>query len=176
MKNRMLSGVLAAIAGCAILALPLVAQAPKDVQFVPHDVDASFRGGYSVSVADFNKDGKPDVIANSLAVSELAWYENPTWEKHVIAPETQQIVNQAMADLDGDGIPEVAFQSSFAMQAANSAGLNWIARHNADVRQPWKVEKIDEFPTSHHIAWADVDGDGQKELVNAPLIGPTGAA
>ena len=62
------------------------------------------------------------------------------------------------------------------MQPANSAGLNWIARHNADVTQPWKVEKIDEFPTSHHVAWADLDGDGKKELLNAPLIGPTGAA
>ena len=33
-----------------------------------------------------------------------------------------------MADIDGDGIPEIAFQSAFAMQAANSAGLNWLAR------------------------------------------------
>src|SRR6266545_1913401 len=73
------------------------------VEFVPHDIDANFRGGYSVSVADFNNDGKPDVIANSLQVAELAWYENPTWERHVIVPGTQQIVNQAMAALDGAG-------------------------------------------------------------------------
>jgi Aldos-2-ulose dehydratase, beta-propeller domain/FG-GAP repeat len=151
----------------------LFAQSPGsgETTFVPHDVDANFRGGYSVSVADFNKDGKPDVIANSLAVSELAWYENPTWARHVIAPETQQIVNQAMADIDGDGIPEVAFQSSFAMQAANSVGINWIAHANGDPRQPWKIEKIDQFPTSHHVGWADLDGDGRKELINAPLIG-----
>ena len=140
------------------------------VDFAAHDIDAGFRGGYAVAVADFNKDGKPDVIANSLGVAELAWYENPTWARHVIAPETQ-IVNQAMADIDGDGIPEVAFQSSFAMQAANSAGHNWIAHANGDPRQPWKVEKIDTFPTSHHVAWADLDGDGKKELINAPLIG-----
>ncbi len=146
------------------------------MDFVAHDIDANFRGGYSVSVADFNHDGKLDVIANSLAVQELAWYENPTWERHVIAPETQQIVNQAMADIDGDGIPEIAFQSSFAMQAANSAGINWIARHNGDPRQPWKVEKIDAFPTSHHVAWADLDGDGKKELINAPLIGEKSVA
>src|SRR5437588_6973371 len=116
------------------------------VDFVAHDIDANFRGGYSVSVADFNKDGKPDVIANSLAVAELAWYENPTWERHVIASETQQIVNQAVADIDGDGIPEIAFQSSFAMQAANSAGINWIARHDGDPKKLWKLEKIDAFP------------------------------
>ena len=97
-------------------------------------------------------------------------------QRHVIVPETQQIVNQAMADIDGDGIPEIAFQSSFAMQAANSAGINWIARHNGDPRQPWKVEKIDAFPTSHHVAWADLDGDGKKELINAPLIGEKSVA
>jgi len=146
------------------------------VDFVAHDIDANFRGGYSVSVADFNKDGKIDVIANSLQVQELAWYENPTWERHVIVTETQQIVNEAMADIDGDGIPEIAFQSSFAMQPANSAGLNWIARHNGDPRQPWKAEKIDQFPTSHHVAWADLDGDGRKELINAPLLGESSAA
>src|SRR4051794_22644733 len=147
------------------------AQAPATgVRFEPHDIDAAFRGGYAVSVADFNKDGKPDVIANSLAVGELAWYENPTWARHVIAAETQ-IVNEAVADIDGDGIPEVAFQSSFAMQAANSPGLNWIAHHDGDPAKPWKVEKIDQFPTSHHVAWADLDGDGRKELLNAPLIG-----
>src|SRR5262252_1509160 len=114
------------------------------VEFAAHDIDASFRGGYSVSVADFNKDGKPDVIANSLAVGELAWYENPSWARHVIAPESQ-IVNEAMADIDGDGFPEVAFQSSFAMQAANSPGMNWIAHHDGDPTKPWKVQKIDQF-------------------------------
>ena len=161
----------------ALMAGSLHGAAPAGpVDFVAHDIDANFRGGYSVSLADFNKDGKIDVIANSLQVPELAWYENPTWTRHVIVAETQQIVNQAMADIDGDGIPEIVFQSSFAMQPANSAGLNWFAHANADPRLPWKVEKIDQFPTSHHVAWADLDGDGRKELLNAPLLGEKGLA
>src|SRR5205814_868613 len=83
----------------------------------------------------------PDVIANSLAVAELAWYENPTWERHVIASETQQIVNQAVADIDGDGIPEIAFQSSFAMPAAHSAGVDWIQRHDGEPKNLGQLEK-----------------------------------
>jgi hypothetical protein len=167
-----LSRFLTASAAIALAAGSLRGAAPAGpVDFTAHDIDASFRGGYSVSVADFNKDGKIDVIANSLSQQELAWYENPAWARHVIVPETAQIVNQAMADIDGDGIPEVAFQSSFAMQAANSAGLNWIARSAGDPRQPWKTEKIDQVPTSHHVVWADLDGDGRKELLNAPLLG-----
>jgi hypothetical protein len=175
--NSRHAGFLTAAALIALAAGAVRGAGPAGpVDFVAHDIDANFRGGYSVSVADFNHDGKPDVIANSLAVQELAWYENPTWARHVIVGDTQQIVNQAMADIDGDGIPEIAFQSSFAMQPANSAGLNWIAKHDGDPRQPWKVEKIDQFPTSHHVAWADLDGDGKKELINAPLIGENGAA
>src|SRR5262247_2417039 len=82
---------------------------PAAVDFQAHDIDSNFRGGYAVSVADFNKDGKLDVIANSLQVQEVAWYENPGWQRHVVLSQTPQIVNQAMADIDGDGIPEVAF-------------------------------------------------------------------
>ena len=151
------------------------APAAGPVKFEAHDIDPKLPGAYAVNLADFNNDGKIDVIANSLAARELAWYENPTWERHVIVSDTMQIVNQAPADINGDGIPEIAFQSSFAMQAAKSEGLNWIARSQGP-GQPWKAEKIDTFPTSHHVVWADLDGDGKKELINAPLIGPASLA
>jgi hypothetical protein len=165
-----ISAAVVSVATAASL-VGIAAKAAGPVQFRPHDIDPKFTGGYAVNVADFNKDGKIDVVANSLQVQELAWYENPTWQRHVIVSETQQIVNEAMADVDGDGIPEVAFQSSFAMQAVNSQGNNWIARSQGDPKGAWKAEKIDSFPTSHHVAWADLDGDGKKELLNAPLIG-----
>src|SRR5512134_1379750 len=93
------TGVLASLA----LAVSMSgAPAAGPVRFAPHDVDANFRGGYAVDVADFNKDGKPDVIANSLSVSEVAWYENPTWARHIVVPEARQVVNQAMHDVDKD--------------------------------------------------------------------------
>ena len=163
-----------AIASLAAVTL-FGAPAAGPVQFEAHDIDPKLPGAYAVNTADFNNDGKIDVIANSLGVRELAWYENPTWERHVIVSDTMQIVNQAPADLNGDGIPEIAFQSSFAMQAAKSEGVNWIARSQGP-GQPWKAEKFDTFPTSHHIVWADLDGDGKKELINAPLIGPASLA
>jgi hypothetical protein len=168
-----------AAGGLATLALAVSlsgAPAAGPVRFTPHDIDANFRGGYAVDVADFNKDGKPDVIANSLSVNEVAWYENPGWARHVVVTDARQIVNQAMRDIDKDGVPEIAFQSGFAMIPGKSEGLNWLARHQGDPRQPWKVERVDAFPTSHHVAWADFDGDGAQELVNAPLIGAKGLA
>ena len=72
------------------------------VRFRAHDI-SEIRGGYAVAMADFNNDGWLDVIANSLGVPEVAWHENPTWERHVIVAGKPSIVNQAMADLDDDG-------------------------------------------------------------------------
>jgi hypothetical protein len=167
---------LGTVAIAALAASMQAAPAAGPVRFAAHDIDGNFRGGYAVAVSDFNRDGRPDVMANSLAVNEVAWYENPSWARHVIVADARQVVNQAMNDIDGDGVPEVAFQSAFAMLPGKSEGLNWVARSQGDPKQPWKAERVDAFPTSHHVVWADLDGDGTRELVNAPLIGPNGLA
>ena len=168
----------AMIVAAASLSVVSLAGAPPaaTVEFRPHDIEAKFPGGYAVMVVDVNKDGKPDVIGVSQRVPELAWYENPTWERHVMTDGLAAIVNVAAADIDGDGIPEVALENGFAMSPASSEGLVWIVRHDGDPRQRWKTEQIDKFPTSHHLAWADIDGDGKKELINAPLVGAKSAA
>jgi len=141
------------------------------VEFVPHVIEPKIPGGYAVHVADLNKDGRPDVIGLTSRITELAWYENPGWQRHVLIDNMKGLVNLAVHDMDGDGIPEIAVENEFSMVAANSKGLVWLLRHPGDPRQPWKAQPIDELITSHHAGWADVDGDGVKELINAPLIG-----
>lgn len=162
--------------GLSLGATLLGARSPADpVEFRPHVIEAKIPGGYAVLTIDINKDGRLDVIGVSQRVQELAWYENPSWERHVIVDGLTAMVNLAAADLDGDGIPEIAVESGFAMVPAKSEGLVWLVRHQGDPRQRWKEERLDQFSTSHHIAWADIDGDGKKELINGPLVGPKGA-
>lgn len=145
--------------------------AGQPVEFRQHVIESNIPGGYSVLVVDLNKDGKPDVIGLTQRFTELSWYENPGWEKHVLVKDMTGLVNMAAADINGDGIPELAIESGFSMIAAKSEGLVWLLEHQGDPRQLWKSKQIDALTTSHHIAWADVDGDGKKELINAPLIG-----
>jgi len=146
------------------------------VQFRAHVIEPKIPGGYAVLVTDLNKDGKPDVIGLTSQLKELAWYENPTWERHVLIDGMAGLVNLAASDLDGDGIPELAIENEFSMVAAKSRGLVWLLRYDGDPRKPWKPTLVDELATSHHVAWADVDGDGRKELINAPLIGAKAVA
>ena len=77
----------------------------------------------------------------------------------------------AWDDIDGGGIPEVAYKGAFAMVAANRGGGNWGASSQGDPTMAWRAEAVDEFPTSQHVTWADLDGDGNRERINALLFG-----
>src|SRR5262245_56990327 len=58
---------------------------------------------YAVSTADINRDGKLDVVA--INPTQVLWFENPTWEKHVILDGVTKKDNVCFAvnDADGDG-------------------------------------------------------------------------
>src|SRR5262245_55372063 len=72
------------------------------VEFRLHDIETNIPGGYTVIVADMNHDGRPDVLGMTQRLNELAWYENPTWERHVIIKDMPTMVNLAAWDIDGD--------------------------------------------------------------------------
>jgi hypothetical protein len=149
-----------------LLAAHLCAQPPR---FEEHTIAADLAGGYQVVPADINHDGKVDLIALASGMPELAWYENPGWQRHVIASNLPHMINCAAWDIDGDGIPEIAIAYEFSMDPAKSAGVVGLLEHQGDPRQPWKFSEIDRLPTSHRLRWADIDGSGKKVLVNAPL-------
>ena len=102
-------------------------------------------------------------------MNELLWFENPGWERHVIAGGFKGMINAAAYDYNRDGIPEIALVHGFSMRADQSPGIVSILEHQGDPRGPWSVHEIDRLPTSHRLRWADIDGSGKKVLVNAPL-------
>ena len=122
--------------------------------------------------ADLNRDGKPDLIAVASNLPDLVWFENPTWTRHVIATGFTGLINVAAADLDGDGIPEIAVASGFSTRPDQSSGIVAILTHGADPAQPWAMREIDRSPAAHRLRWY-IDRNGQRWLMNAPLAGAT---
>lgn len=144
--------------------------------FIAHEIATGLRGGYQTVVADLNKDGKPDIIALASNVPDLLWFENPGWQRHVLAGGFTGLINVSAFDVDKDGIPELAVASGFTTSPKTSAGIVSILTHGADVSAPWSVKEIDRVPTAHRLRWIDADGSGNKVLVNAPLVGPDATA
>lgn len=144
------------------------------VQFSTHVISDKLRGGYSVAIADLNKDGKLDVIPVASGGTELAWYENPGWEKHVILNDKRAMLWVSPADIDGDGIPELALLSDFGQDPAKSRGSIWVLKSQSDPKEEWKSYAVDAVPTAHRVTWADLDGKGKPSIVMGPFVGLKG--
>jgi hypothetical protein len=132
-------------------------------KFTTHEIATGLRGGYQVVVADMNHDGKPDLIALASGLTELDWYENPGWQKHVIVSGIRQPINLAVVNLDKDGIPVIALAHEFSPNAARSIGIVSILEAQGDPSQPFKRTDIDKLPASHRLRMLN------GLLVNAPL-------
>jgi hypothetical protein len=141
-------------------------------QFRESTISSSLKMGYQIVVTDLNRDGKPDIIVVDERATDLAWYENPTWERHVLIDNVPRTINLDVFDYDGDGIPEIAMGHNFETDPAKSIGNVLILKSGPDPRQPWTAREIDRIPTVHRLRWIDFKGDGKKVLLVAPMIGP----
>lgn len=150
----------------AVTFVPVLAAA----QFVTHTAATELRFGYQAMIADLNRDGRPDLVGLGAQMQELLWFENPTWERHVLVGEVSGMINTDAADLDGDGIPELALAYGFSTVGSRSSGEIAILRHNGDPTEPWTLRQIDAIPTTHRLRFADVDGSGDPVLVVAPIL------
>jgi hypothetical protein len=155
--------------GLILLAAPLVAASLPEYRVTT--VASGLKMGYQLVAADLNRDGRPDLIVIDERSTELAWYENPGWQRHVLIRDVPRTINLDVYDIDGDGIPEIAMGHNFETNPEKSVGNVLILKSGSDPRQPWSSREIDRVPTVHRIRWIDFDGSGRKVLLVAPMIG-----
>jgi FG-GAP-like repeat len=152
---------------CLAMSAPMFAQTAK---FQAHEVATGLRGGYQVVIADMNQDGKPDLVTVASNLTEVAWFENPGWQKHVIVSDIRQPINLAIVKADKTGVV-IALATDFSPNAKQSAGTVMILESGPDPTQPFKRTDIDKLPTSHRMRMLNglvVDAP----LTNADAVAP----
>ena len=92
------------LAGLVAIAGSQAADLPK---FRHITIDAKVKIGYGIAIADMNGDKKPDIIL--CDANNIAWYENPSWKKHIVVENLtpRDHVCIAVRDIDGDGKAEI---------------------------------------------------------------------
>lgn len=150
-------------------------QGRKLIRWQAHKV-ADVPHGYQVAVADVNDDGRPDILALSSVESIVEWFENPTWKPHEITDQTRKNISLAPLFREGYPLRGLALASDFALEDSRTGGDLWWAVAPSLQDAKWSVRFIGQIPTSHRLRWADLEGDGRLELVDAPIVGPGATA
>jgi hypothetical protein len=154
-------GVLPAVAAGVCAALVAREPAAPPVTFTKRTLTAGYFCD-GLAVGDFNRDGKPDVVAGPY------WYEGPDFtRRHEIyppvpfAPEKGQSDSMLsfVYDFNGDGWPDVLVLGRVHLHAAY-----WY--ENPRGREgPWTKHFVFERVRGESPAFVDIDGDGKPELV-----------
>ena len=139
-------------------------------KFKPQTIDDTVEIGYGTAIGDVNGDGKPDILLADK--KEFVWYENPSWQRHVIAENLTERDNVCIAarDIDGDGKVEIAVGGQWNPGDTLNSGAVFYLVPPADRSQLWEPVKLPNQPVVHRMRWVKLD-DQKFALVVSPLHG-----
>ena len=139
---------------------------PRNLQSWRHHyiTEGGLPGAYDVAIADFDGDGNLDVAGSGWRISnQFAWFENRdgAWVKPLIDDGTQECRAVCAADVNGDGLVDIVGTVS------GGGEVVWYQNSGHPLDVPWKKHVIDTAPRPIHGHPADMDGDGDVDLVMA---------
>ncbi len=166
-----LSACITASCGPATEGLP--PSPPIIPEFEAQVIDDEINIGYGLAIGNVDTDGKPDILLADK--KQFVWYQNGTWERHVLIENLTSRDNVAIAarDIDGDDLVEIAVGAMWnpgeTSDKRESGGVYYLIRPPEPSMQ-WEPVQLQHDPTIHRMQWIKA-GDAGYHLVVLPLHG-----
>jgi hypothetical protein len=132
-----------------------------------------------ILVFDVNADGRNDIITSSAHKYGIFWYEQArdgsqiVWKQHVIDDKWTQAHSLTLADIDGDGTPDLATGKRFMAHNGTDPGefeplgVYWYRLERG--KEPAWTKHVISFNegigSGLSIPVVDLDGDGDLDVV-----------
>jgi len=139
--------------------------------WVQHAIETDFSDASSVYAADIDGDGDLDVLGGRPNNLGMVWWENSdsegtVWTKHVIADF--YAISVYAADVDGDGELDVLG----AARDGGARAIESIAWWKWKPVRAWPQHTVAaDFNGARSVYAADIDGDGDQDMLGAARFG-----
>jgi len=134
-----------------------------------HTVDGAFDGALSVFAADFDDDGDMDILGAAEFGDQVVWWENAAtdgsvWSKHAMPEPVDGARSVLGADVDGDGDTDI-----LAVAGLGGGAVYWWEQGGIILPPLVGTEHpvATDFSGANSVSAADVDGDGDMDVVGA---------
>jgi hypothetical protein len=158
----------------------------RDMKWVFHSEFDLGATGF-IHVLDVNRDRVPDLVTSAAHDYGIFWYEqgknsngDRVWNKHIIDDSWSQAHALTLADLTGDGQPELITGKRYMAHNGRDPGereplgVYWYEYLQVNGRLEW-VKHIIDYSTraggGMQIPVTDMDGDGDSDIVVAGKSG-----
>lgn len=123
-----------------------------------------------LAISDINGAGRVDVVlgAQGSSGAGLVWYEAPSWRRYDVSGGGFT-TDGDVADVDGDGDPDIVAAEHTDMRDSNGAPNNLtVIFENAGGGTRWRPHPIEAGSHSSHLGARvfDLDGDRRPEVVS----------
>jgi hypothetical protein len=161
-------------------------KSPVQETWPRHIVARNLAEQRTVEIADFNGDGRPDLLAGSIGASFaaqgptatpeqhgglLAWFENTgareQWPRHVIDDQNRGVIHGHTTDLDGDGDLDIVVARGMRPEhiPAEFHELVWYENEGTAQRPgPWRRQVLAPLPSAFEAIAVDLDADGDLDV------------
>ncbi len=128
-------------------------------RFTEH-VALAAKSGHGFGFGDIDGDGRGELILPTGWLSPPADPLSGPWTMHAEFDLGRASCPILVVDVNGDGLNDLI------VGGAHDYGLDWWEQRIEGGRRRWVRHPIDPFNSQYHdLIWADIDGDGQCELI-----------